>query len=120
MSDHRTSERPATLMAALQIAVTNDLIPDHAISRLRSDLQCAVRMTGIALDELPCDPRQLRPILQRVLPARFARHMRARAAANEVLVGASSRKHWSNIRASIARVLRAPSGSTRATAARPA
>jgi hypothetical protein len=105
-SDQLASPRPATLLAALQAAISDDLIPEHAMARLRSDLQSAARMTGIALDQLPCDPCQLRPILGACC-RRFARHMRARAAANEVLVGASSRKHWSNIRASIARLLRA-------------
>jgi hypothetical protein len=107
MSDDLASERPVTLMAALQIAIRDELIPDHAMARLRSDLQSAARMTGIALDELPCDPCQLRPILQRVLPARFARNMRARAHANGELVGTSSKKRWSNSRASIGRLLRA-------------
>ena len=77
-----------TAFASLQ--ADTDL--DREILRhITSDLKVAAKLCGRKLEQLPCDPVQLRPILRAVMPARYR------------LTG----KRWSSIKSSIARVLRA-------------
>ena len=82
--------RPVYLADALkEIEAGNFLSPD-ALRTVRSDLRVMSKTTQTPLDRLPCDPILLRPILNKVLPARHRMHL----------------KRWSTIRSSAARCLK--------------
>lgn len=84
------SGRPANLAAALTSLQANTELDREVLRHVASDLKVAAKLCGRKLEQLPCDPVQLRPILRAVMPARYR------------LTG----KRWSSIKSSIARVLR--------------
>ena len=70
----RIEEQPTGLpeyfdRARAQVAGLGMFDPEQ-MRRMRSDIVVVTRLTKIPLDRLPCDPCLLRPLLQRVLPAR--------------------------------------------------
>jgi len=84
------SDRPETLKEAFDRVVERGLLPPDVVVHVRSDLRIVAKVTGVPLDKLPCDPRELRPILSKVLPARHQMH----------------RKRWATVKSSGARVLK--------------
>ena len=97
--------RPATLAEAFALfRETVDLSPAQ-LEKLGSDLRVGSRMTGVELAALPCDPTLLRPLLGRVLPARFRKAPCNALAEAKDGRDPSAAKRWSNIRSTINRVL---------------
>ncbi len=83
-------ERPATLAAALAEIKASGALEPNALRHLLSDAAMAAKVTGMPLEQLPCSPVALRPILKAV-----------KAARHKLTVS-----RWSNIKSSIARALK--------------
>jgi hypothetical protein len=75
--------------ALAQVADLGTFGPEQ-MRHMRSDLTVTGKLTRTPLDRLPCDPCLLRPLLQRVLPARHR----------------ITAKRWSSMKSTLARVLR--------------
>ncbi len=82
--------RPKVFSEALAQVASQGVFEPERLRRVRSDIVVAARMTRSTFDQLPCDPSLLRPMIHRVLPARF----RIRP------------KRWTSIKSTLARVLK--------------
>jgi integrase len=112
------SDGPKTLEDALNQLQDRNCLSPEKLRRLRSELTVAARRVAESSPlgglpktpspaDLPCDPVELRPLLQQVLPARFWHDKPGKQpndTQEEDIVRAKRR--WSNIRCSIASVLR--------------
>jgi len=84
------SERPATLAALLDEVTKLGVLDANALRHVTSDLRMTSKVTGVAVDRLPCAPVDLRPILKGVRPKRHS----------------LSISRWSTIKSSVNRLLK--------------
>jgi integrase len=105
-------ERPSNLLAALRSDAVVSALDADALRCVRTDLMSFARLSDCSkgrryrwrreepeqrLAELPCDPSGLRPIVERVMPAR----LRIKKSTAETIG-----RRWSTIKSSLHRVLR--------------